>query len=78
MARSDVNDRKKLTGPMANRRVYERLNALTLGESFTLMRADWKTTTSPTDALRYTKNYRGRFSVRRLDDGTGWVIWRLK
>jgi hypothetical protein len=74
----DVNEPKKLTGPMANRPVYKRLNALEVGGCFTLMKAEWKARTSPMSTLLYSKTYRGQFLVRRLDDGTGWVIWRLK
>ena len=78
VARGEVKEPKKLTGPMANRPVYKRLQALGIGECLTLMKAEWRARTSPKSILLYSKTYRGQFLVRRLDDGTGWVIWRLK
>jgi hypothetical protein len=57
---------KKLTGPMANRQVYKRLNALEVGGCLTLMKAEWKARTSPMATLLYSKTYRGQFLVRRL------------
>jgi hypothetical protein len=77
-ARGEVNEPKKLTGPMGNRPVYKRLNTLEVGGCLTLLKTEWKARTSPMSTLLYSKNYRGQFLVRRLDDGTGWVIWRLK
>ena len=74
-----MNEPKKLTGcPMVNRRVYKRLSALEVGGCLTLMKAEWKAKSSPTSTLLYSKTYRGQFLVRRLEDATGWVIWRLK
>jgi hypothetical protein len=66
------------TGSLANRKVYERLRSMRVGEEFLLRSSEWKTPTEPTHTIRYSPHYRGRFSVTRLEDGTGWLIVRLK
>jgi hypothetical protein len=65
------------TGPIGNRHVYRRLQSLKVGEVLTLKTSEWKAATPPTH-LRYSPTYRGQFSVRELEHGTGWLIARLK
>jgi len=65
------------TGPIGNRHVYRRLHSLKVGEVLTLRTSEWKAATPPTH-LRYNATYRGQFSVRELEDKTGWLIVRLK
>jgi len=48
-----------------------------VGEVLTLKTSEWKAATPPTN-LRYNPTYRGQFSVRELEHGTGWLIVRLK
>jgi len=70
-----VNDRKKMTGPIGNRRIYQRLHSLKVGEVLTLKSSDWKGRTPPID-LHYNARYRGQFLVSRITNG--WTILRLK
>jgi hypothetical protein len=67
----------KMSGPMGNRAIYEKIRALKVGEELTVNRSEWKTMTPPT-AILHNPSYCGQFSVRRLDERAGWVIVRLK
>jgi hypothetical protein len=65
-------------GPVANRGTYEKILALMIGKKLTVARSEWIGKTPLGHTLSNNPNYRGRFSVRTLEDKTGWVIVRLK
>ena len=65
------------TGPIGHRDVCRRLQSLKVREVLTLKRSEWKAATPPTH-LPYNPTYRGQFSVRELEHGTGWLIVRLR
>jgi hypothetical protein len=73
-----VNESPKSLGPLATRKVYERLKSLQAGESFTVTPNDWGSATLPTDSLGNSRRYRDYFQVRSLQGGKGWVISRVK
>jgi len=70
--------KKQSYGTIATRRVYERIRALQVGEDFTLLRSEWKVATLPTDSIGKAIRYRDHIKVRELEDGTGWIILRVK
>jgi hypothetical protein len=49
-----------------------------IGNSLTALRSEWIGKTPLNHALGYHRSYRGRFSVRLLEDNSGWVIVRLR
>ena len=65
-------------GPIANRRTYEKILALIIGNSLTVLRSEWVGKTPLNHALGNHRSYRGRFSVRVREDNSGWVIVRLR
>jgi len=65
-------------GPMATRRVYERVRSMKVGEELTLSANDWRSATSPMHAIGRSERYRDNFKVRELEGGGGWVISRVK
>jgi uncharacterized protein (DUF2249 family) len=66
-----------ITGPIGNRRIYDRLKSLKVGQELKLEISEWKGHTTP-QSLNWNPRYQGQFTVRRLADGTGWVVMRLK
>jgi uncharacterized protein (DUF2249 family) len=66
-----------ITGPIGNRRIYDRLKSLKVGQKLKLELSEWKGHTTP-QCLNWNPRYQGQFTVRRLEDGTGWVVMRLK
>jgi hypothetical protein len=65
-------------GPKPNRKIYERIQALKVGEELIIGRSDWKARTPPRGNLLHHQNYRGQFLVRTIEDQTGWTVLRLR
>jgi hypothetical protein len=65
------------TGPQSNVRVYVKIRAMEPGQTLEVRFADWKAKTPLGHMLHNISNYRGRFSVRLLKNGTGWRVTRV-
>jgi hypothetical protein len=48
------------------------------GERFMLARSEWRVATTPVGAIAGNARYRDQIVVRKLEDGTGWIISRMK
>jgi hypothetical protein len=70
--------KKQGYGTLATRTVYQRLRALEVGEEFTLSTKEWKVATSPMDSIGKSVRHRDHIKVRELENGTGWIISRVK
>jgi len=73
-----VKARKMAYGPIATRKIYDRMRSMQVGEEFALKRSEWKVATSPVDSIGKSAKYRDDYTVRELADGTGWVIVRVR
>jgi hypothetical protein len=73
-----VKARKKAYGPIATRKIYDRMRSMQAGEEFTLKRSEWKVATPPVDTIGKSATYRDDYTVRELADRTGWVIARVR
>jgi hypothetical protein len=70
--------KEQIRGPMVTRAIYERIRTLRIGENFTLQASEWKMATSPMDSIGKGARYRDKIVLRELENGTGWVISRVK
>jgi hypothetical protein len=73
-----VKARKMAYGPIATRKIYDRMRSMQVGEEFALKRSEWRVATSPVDSIGKSAMYKHDYTVRELADGTGWVIARVK
>jgi hypothetical protein len=70
--------RRSRYGPVATRRVYQRVRALKVGEELTVSANDWQAATSPMHTIRRSERYRDDFQVRELEGGRARIISRVK
>ena len=70
--------RKMGYGPIATRKIYDRMRSMQVGEEFALKRSEWKVATSPVVSIGKSAKYRYDYTVSELADGTGWVIVRIR
>ena len=65
-----------------NRKVYEAVNDLRMGEALKITKDDWNTKSKPSShALRTAfpvRDHDKNFSVATLLDGSGWAALRVK
>jgi hypothetical protein len=69
---------ERARGPMVTRAIYERIRSLRVGEKFTLAANEWRMATAPEESIGKSKRYWDRIVVRPLENGTGWLISRVK
>lgn len=68
----------KRTGPKTNRAVYEAIRGLEIGQGLIVEFGEWKSKSSLQHTLHNSLAYRGRFTVRLLDNDEGVLVKRLK
>ena len=66
------------TGSSMNREVYALLLSLKPGEQAIILKGDWKGQTPFTHSIYNQKRLKGRFTVERIIDGTGFLVTRRK
>ena len=69
--------RRMAYGPIATRRIYERVRAMQVGEELTAKHEEWAMATPFADAIVKSPTCRDDYKVRELEGGKGWVVTRV-
>ena len=70
--------RRMAYGPIATRKIYDRVRSMQVGEELTVKWEEWAMATPLSDAILKSPTYRDEYKVRELEGGKGWMITRVK
>ena len=66
------------TGGGQNKKVYNFLRTLEVGDSAIIDREDWEGDTQLSHTIHNISSFRGRYSCKLVVDRSGWFVKRIK